>query len=335
MVTPGSFLPRRPLVALLCLLGLALAACGSSDEPETTTQGARPGAGFPVTLSHSLGATTVPERPQRVVTLTDRDTDTALALGVRPVGVGTLLGFRSGVGPWAASRLGDARPKVMNAREVDYEAIAALRPDLIVNANSDGSRDVHRRLSRIAPTLALPTGEVPFGASTSSTTLLVARALGDEPAGRRLLRGLDDFTADQARRHPQFRGLSATYLDIYPGGILAYSDRHIVNRSLTALGFRPTERSRRIPASKVSDEVSSERLSDYAADVLVVYPYERPLSKLRQQVPTLAGLEASRRDRVVLLEDLAFSAASVLSVRYGLERLVPRLAAAVGERTTR
>jgi iron complex transport system substrate-binding protein len=284
-----------------------------------------------VTISHSRGTTTVPSRPRRIVTLTDRDTDTVLALGARPVGIRTIFGFRSGAGPWASARLGDAKPRVWTARELDYEGIAALRPDLIVNANSDGDAKAHRLLQRIAPTVALPRGEVPFGASTSSTTLLVAKALGEEQAGRTLLEGFDAFLARQAQRHPEFARFSATYLDVYDGGILAYSDRHVVNRALGALGFRGTAKAKAIPARRVSEEVSSERVGEYAADVMVVYPYGRTLDQLERQVPTLRSLEAARRDRVVLLDDLAFSASSVLSLRYGLERLVPRLAASVAE----
>ncbi len=48
--------------------------------------------GFPLTMQHKSGDTTIPSRPERVVTASFNDADFALALGVVPVGVAGFIG---------------------------------------------------------------------------------------------------------------------------------------------------------------------------------------------------------------------------------------------------
>ena len=79
-----------PLVAV-SLLAAGLTACstGSTDAAEvadpTATTTAEPDA-FPVTIEHALGETTIESEPTRVATLGWTDPDSAVALGVVPVG---------------------------------------------------------------------------------------------------------------------------------------------------------------------------------------------------------------------------------------------------------
>ncbi|ODU00906.1 MAG: hypothetical protein ABS81_22130 [Pseudonocardia sp. SCN 72-86] len=303
---------------------MAVAGCGAGSPPQAESPPG--GSAGQIVVEHTLGTTTLPKRPERVVTLTDRDTDTALALGVVPVGIRTLYGFDSGAGPWSQDRLGGATPTVWKSRELNFEGIAALRPDLIVNANGDADRTVYDRLSAIAPTIGLPKGQVPYGASTESTTLLVAQALGLPEQGRRLVDDLQDFLRSQAAAHPEFSRVTASYLDVHSSGILAYPQGHLINRVLTDLGFGMPDMVRAIPAGTKSFDVSPESVAGYAGQVMVVYPYDRTLADIERQVPTFAALDAVREGRVVLLTDQSFSAASVLSLRYGVDRLVPEIA---------
>lgn len=67
-----------------------LAGCGSdsgaSDKAADTGSTAAGGA-FPVTVEHAFGSTTVDKAPERVVTVGYTDDQTALAFGVKPVGM--------------------------------------------------------------------------------------------------------------------------------------------------------------------------------------------------------------------------------------------------------
>lgn len=148
------------IVRVLPLLAVLLAA------PSAMAQD----AAFPITLEHALGTVTIPAEPQRVVALIDRDADTVLALGVQPVGIRSNYNFDAGVGPWAEPLL-TTEPAVWKGRELNFEAIAAADPDLIVFATSGGDAAEYERLSQIAPTIALPRGANPWEATTAQTTL--------------------------------------------------------------------------------------------------------------------------------------------------------------------
>lgn len=62
-----------------------LPACGSD-----ATSGPAPaaaGSGFPVTLPHRYGSTTIPAEPKRVVCVGEGEQDALLALGIVPLAV--------------------------------------------------------------------------------------------------------------------------------------------------------------------------------------------------------------------------------------------------------
>src|SRR5687767_12081603 len=89
----------------LLAAALVVTSCGSGDEPDTgggAASGTGPSGAFPVTVGTAFGDVTVEEEPTRVVALGWSDAETALALGVQPVGASDWLGFGGeGVGPWA------------------------------------------------------------------------------------------------------------------------------------------------------------------------------------------------------------------------------------------
>ena len=104
----------------------------------------------PITVDTASGALTLPEQPKRIVALDVAAIDTLTALGAKPSGV---------VAPLFVSYLGEATsgvPVVGSMFEPDFEAIAALGPDLIVV----GGRSVamSSALSAIAPVADMTIG---------------------------------------------------------------------------------------------------------------------------------------------------------------------------------
>jgi len=311
---------RSFTLALLAMTALAAPAL-AQDGP------------FPVTVRHALGETVVPAAPTRIVVLTNRDTDTLLALGEIPVAINSRYDFESGVGPWAEDALGDTTPVVWHEQGTyNYEAILAMEPDLIVNVTSGGDPEEHQRLSEIAPTLALPEGAVPWGADTDDAVRLVAQALGREADGEALLAELDAYYARQRAAYPQFAGLTANYFDIFGADIYSYSDAHIVNRILYATGFSPIENATNLPAGAGSVIVSAEQVGAYDADVALVYPFGQTEEEMIATIPTLANWSSVRGGTFYVLEDLALSNSSVFSIPYALDRLLPQIAAALDAR---
>src|SRR5687768_11793811 len=140
-----SIFRRGRVAAAVLVLALVAGACGgggdSSSEETTSEPGGggsaaeqEGGGGFPVTIEHAFGETTIEERPERVVTVGLTDHDAVLALGVVPVGVTDWFGEQPhATWPWAQDELGDAEPEIVgDAATLNYESIAALEPDVIL-----------------------------------------------------------------------------------------------------------------------------------------------------------------------------------------------------------
>jgi len=143
-------------------------------------------------VSHAMGTIQVPEGAKRVVTLFQGATDSAIALGVTPVGV---------VESWAQKPtyvyLREALkgvPHVGLETQPNLEAIVALKPDLIIGTKSRHEK-IYGQLSKIAPTV-LAENVYDFKASLA----LTAQALGKESEGKHLW---EDFQ----QRIQQFRDL--------------------------------------------------------------------------------------------------------------------------------
>lgn len=141
-----SRLPRLPgiLAALGLILGL-LAGCGSDSSDQ---------AGPTRTVTDVEGTSIeVPAHPERVVTLSEPTLDGALALGITPVG--TVAGRGQSAAPGYLADLADGIPVIGNVANPDYEAIAKVRPDLILvdGTSINNNAEAISVLGEIAPTV--------------------------------------------------------------------------------------------------------------------------------------------------------------------------------------
>ncbi|MCI9888553.1 iron-siderophore ABC transporter substrate-binding protein [Micrococcales bacterium 31B] len=129
------------------------------DMPEGKGSGQADGV-FPRDVVHFAGTTTVPSAPQRVVVINTGQADGLLLLGLAPVGSTSAEGAQIVpqylLDAYAAEHPGlAATPDVGLRSEPKLEAIAALKPDLIMmNTSGDGATDLYDTFSRIAPTIA-------------------------------------------------------------------------------------------------------------------------------------------------------------------------------------
>ena len=182
---------RIPLrsAALALVAALTLTACGgSADDAGEAAVDRGSDAAFPRTVEHAMGSTEIPARPERVVVLDTGELDSALALGVTPVGAVT-----TAVDSEFLSYLADDAEGVEvvgTIPEPDLEAIAALGPDLILS-NSVRHEELYDQLAQIAPTVFA--GDL--GDTWKANFELAAEALGLEEDGERLL---EEYEADAA-----------------------------------------------------------------------------------------------------------------------------------------
>jgi iron complex transport system substrate-binding protein len=326
---PKSAGPLRPSrlavpLAVLALSGGLTACGGSGDEPAPAAGASSASGAFPVSIGNKYGTTEIPEEPQRVVTVGFNDQDFVLALGVTPVGERELLGgYDAATRPWAEELLPAEEIPTVGGEEIDFEAVAALEPDLIVGVYSFMDETVYEQLSGIAPTLA-QTDEYADGATPwQEQTLLVGRALGREDGAQALVDDVEGRFEQAIEENPDFAGssIAVDLTGVGSGHYLLGSD-DLRTQFFTGLGFTVPD---------TSSDVSQERLDLLEADVLAVNGYDRADADADT---LLSALDVVTQDRTVLLGGYsgAVSAAlgfgSPLSLPYLVEEVVPALAAA-------
>jgi iron complex transport system substrate-binding protein len=316
---------KRILGAVALLL--VLAGCSSAPAPAEQAAPAA-SASFPITVQHSLGSTTIPQQPTRVFTLGTSDVDTVLALGVTPVGIHSRYGFERGVGPWAEDELGSATPTVTIGRELNYEAIAAARPDLIINVISSGAREDYDKLSQIAPTIPLPAGAEAYSPTWQQAARLIAQSLGKQPEGDKLVTDTEDYLRRIGNDNPTFGAKTLTYLDVMGGANYVGGNATTVVALMREMGFRNTPYVDGLPATETQHPLSAELLPQVDADVVLVYGFGAGRDELLAGNVALANLGAVREERAYFMPDLALSSPSVLSIPYGVDTMLPFLKAA-------
>lgn len=100
-------------------------------------------------VKHAMGETTVPATPQRVVVLDTGELDSALTLGIKPVGAVEAI---AGQGFPSYLKGVDGIATVGTIQEPNLERIAALEPDLILSSKLRHEQ-IYDQLSAIAPTV--------------------------------------------------------------------------------------------------------------------------------------------------------------------------------------
>ena len=79
---------------------------------------------------------------------------------------------------------------------VNFTEIAQLSPDLIIAVNSGVTQEEYERLTKIAPTVAYPTG--PWVNSWQDMQRLTAKALGRTQAGEDLVAQTEELIRDRS-----------------------------------------------------------------------------------------------------------------------------------------
>ncbi|WP_083914195.1 iron-siderophore ABC transporter substrate-binding protein [Ilumatobacter nonamiensis] len=305
----------------------------SAESTVSTPAGAEPDtAGFPATVETAFGEVTVDEQPERVVALGWGDAETALALGVQPVGAADWLGFGGeGVGPWAAG-LYDAPPELITVAETPYEAIAALDPDLILNVRSGGDAAEHDLLTEIAPTIGIPEGGDAFLTSQEQQVTMIAAALGQPEAGQALLDEIDAQFEAVRDAHPDWAGQTVSAATRFGDQWGAYVDGEGRLEFLKSLGFEQNPAVAELDASGgFYAELSGEELNVLDADLIVAFPIQIETTEITGD-PIFGQIPAVADGRSVIVDgDLsdAYSINTTLSTAYTLENIVPLISEAI------
>ncbi|MFG1626543.1 ABC transporter substrate-binding protein [Kribbella sp. NPDC049227] len=224
---------------------------------------AQPGV-FPRTVKHALGEAKLDKKPERVVVLDSGELDDVLALGITPVGMATTAG-QSGVPSYLADKAQGIKT-VGGISELNLEAIAALKPDLILGSKLRAN-DLYDKLNAIAPTVM----SIRPGFPWKENFLLVADAVGEEDKATGIL---NDYQkrADEVKSKVD-GSPTISLVRFRPAEIRLYGNLSFIGVILKDIG---------LPRPKIQDvqdlavEVSQENISQAAGDWIFYSSYGKP-----------------------------------------------------------
>ncbi|MEZ0166258.1 iron-siderophore ABC transporter substrate-binding protein [Kineococcus sp. LSe6-4] len=335
---------RRTLLATVPVVALA-GACGSSSSGEPaaapSSSGSADAGAFPVSIEHQLGTTTVEAAPQRIVCLGWGSQDVLWALGLQPVGIPEVTwgGLPDGTLPWWEGHFDAATTTFLSAsssQEVPFEQIAALTPDLVLAVNSGITAEDYATLQGIAPTVAYPDG--PWLTTWQDSATMIGKAVGRSADAERLVADTEDDLAERAAATPSLQGKTFTYVYATSAGLSAYlpgDSRVDLMHSLGLVDAPGIESLATANPEEFYVEVAKERVRDLDSQVLVGYG-DITREELRAD-PVYATMPAVAADAVAYLDDeqlVTATSATVLSVPWLLDRLVPMLDAAAQKAPT-
>lgn len=332
-------LRRHSLIAAVLAGALLLGACSAADD-ESTDSTATDGFA-PVTIEHALGTAEITEEPERVVTLGMGSAETVIALGTVPVGIEEYPWGSDDTGylPWiheAVTERGAELPvQLAGNTELDVEAIAALEPDVILAPWSGITQDQYDLLTNIAPTVAYP--ELPWTITWRQQIETIGTALGKHDEAMRLIDDIDETFAETAAAHPEYAGVTFSYIyNTGPGtlGVFLADEQRVAMLRGLGLTVDPVVDTLEETGGTDSSVIGLENAPLLANSDLIFTFYSDPAN--RQQIeeqPVYQQIPAIARGSLVAPEEQPFvtgsSIINPLTVPWALERYIPLIDAAI------
>ncbi|MER0246794.1 iron-siderophore ABC transporter substrate-binding protein [Streptomyces sp. HSW2009] len=351
MPLPLTSLRRRAAVAAAGAVSLALlvTGCGSDDKKDdkdtkkdAAGASAETGA-FPVTLKSALGEAVIKEKPQRVVTLGQGSTETAIALGNVPVGIEKYEwgSDKTGYLPWvheAVTKAGKDLPKQFTGgEELDIEAITELEPDVILAPWSGITQKQYDILKDIAPTVAYP--DKAWSTDWDQQIDLIAKALGQPAKAKELTATINKQLADAAAKRPKYKDVTFSYIyNTGPGTLGVFKPKEQRVEMVSKLGLKVDPVVNSFKETEGTDSAligleNADKLAD--SDIAFTFYMNDKSRKEIEAQPLYAAIPAVKKGALVSSKDQPFVTASSminpLTVPYSIERYLPMIDAAVAK----
>ncbi len=283
----------------------------------------------------------IEKKPLRIASVAWANHEVALALGVVPVGMAAAnFGDDDGDGvlPWVTERLkqlGAETPVLFDEGDgIDFEAVAATSPDLILAAYSGLSESDYQTLSQIAPVVAYP--DAAWSTDWRQMIRLNSTAMGLASQGDALINKIESEITETLAAFPQLKAKSALFVTHLDAGDL--STIHFYTTNDTRVKFfqdlglvSPKSVIAASEPGQFSGSISSERV-DLFDDVDIIVTYGgQSLSAALKSNPLLSKLPVVKNDALVMLgRDPLGTAANPtpLSIPFVLKDYVALLAGA-------
>lgn len=323
------------LSVMICLGGQV----ASADQTQTATT-------YPITIEHGLGTTVIERKPERVATVAWANHEVPLALGIVPVGFARAnFGDDDGDGllPWVTEKLnelGAERPVLFDEGDgIDFEAVAATNPDVILAAYSGLTQAEYDMLSQIAPVIAYP--DAPWSTDWREMIRLNSAGIGMPAEGEEMIAGIEAEIAQVVAERPVLKEKSAMFIthlnesDLSTINFYTTSDTRV--RFFADLGLSaPSSVLAASTPGRFSGSVSAERIDAFDdVDIVVTYGDDKLLEQLAAN-PLTSRMPAVANGAIVMLDrGPAGTAANPtpLSISWVLQDYADRLRDAAGKST--
>ncbi|WP_019549707.1 ABC transporter substrate-binding protein [Streptomyces sulphureus] len=297
---------RRAAVVAALAGAVVLTGCGGEESSSSSKPAAD--AGTRTVTGADGKKAEVPEKPKKIVTLSEPTLDAALALGHQPVGATAGRG-QQGVSSYLAKKAAKAKV-VATVAEPDLEKLAVLKPDLILLDETTGSKRVTDKLRQIAPTVLT----AKLNEDWQKSFLATADALGDKAKAQKWI---EEFDADvrETKNGLEDNAEAVTSVVRWQDGapsVVGKGKGH-VGSTLASLGLkRPKDQQGESLGH--SEPVSLEKLRTIDGDWLFFGTLDDRASgekalKEAKDIRNFTRLDAVRDDHVVVVEGSAWNSA--------------------------
>lgn len=285
---------------------LLLAACGGTEDKEKDAAEKPNKKEESYTVEHAMGTTTLKKTPEKVVILTNEGTEALLALGVTPVGA-----VQSWTGdPWynhIAEEMKDVKVVGVES-QVNVEAIAALKPDLIIG-NKMRQEDIYEQLSAIAPTVFAED----LRGNWKNNFELYAKAVNKEEKGKEVIAAYDQRIEDLKAKLGDKVNMEVSMVRFMAGDVRIYHKDSFSGVILEQIGFaRPESQNMDDFAEK---GVTQERIPAMDGDIIFYFTYDEGDGKATDvekewiENPLFKNLEAAKKGEVHKVDDAIWNTA--------------------------
>jgi iron complex transport system substrate-binding protein len=289
---------KRLFLTLVLLVAVLLASVGCGGAGEGAENGGGGGsAGSGWVIEHAMGETEITGKPQRVVVLDTGELDSAMTLGVKPVGAVEAI---PGEGFPSYLEGTEEIENVGTIEEPNLEKIAALEPDLILSSKLRHEA-IYDQLSQIAPTVFTET----TGVTWKENFDLHAKALGRTGEAKKVESEYEERIAEfEEAMGDRLGETEVSVVRFLPGETRIYQKESFIGTVLEDAGLpRP-------PSQDVEEfailNVSAELIPKMGGDVIFVTVYGPEDETTKQKIvsdPLWQKLEAVREGRVYEVSD--------------------------------
>ncbi len=270
------------------LVVLALAGCGAESGGGSEESGGR-------VVKHAMGEAEISGTPENVVVLDTGELDSAMTLGVSPVGSVEAV---DGLGYPSYLEGTDGIENVGTIEQPNLEKIAALEPDLILSSKLRHEK-IHDQLSEIAPTVFTETTGVTWKENFDLHAEALNKTDEAEQVKEEYQERIDEFENAVGEDPPE-----VSVVRFLPGDTRIYQKESFIGTILEDAGL-PRPESQDVADFAILN-ASQELIPKMGGDVIFTTIYGPENDTTQQNImsdPLWRKLEAVEQERVYEVSD--------------------------------